>query len=63
VIVLGRADSEIKTQDLVAQAQKPGDLIVAVGPPGTSLTLEVELLKRAAKIDLTFALRRLGCRQ
>jgi tripartite-type tricarboxylate transporter receptor subunit TctC len=55
VIMLGRADSEIKTlKDLVAQAQKkPGDLIVAVGPPGTSLTLEVELLKRAGKIDLT----------
>ena len=55
VIMLGRADSEIKTlKDLVAQAQKkPGDLIVAVGPPGTSLTLEVELLKRAAKVDLT----------
>jgi len=55
VIMLGRADAEIKTlKDLVAQAQKkPGDLIVAVGPPGTSLTLEVELLKRAAKIDLT----------
>ena len=55
VIMLGRADSEIKTiKDLVAQAQKkPGDLIVAVGPPGTSLTLEVELLRRAAKIDLT----------
>ena len=46
VIMLGRAESEIKTiKDLVAQAQKkPGDLIVAVGPPGTSLTLEVELL-------------------
>src|SRR5437016_2734363 len=55
VIMLGRADAEIKTvKDLVAQAQKkPGDLIVAVGPPGTSLTLEVELLKRAAKIDIT----------
>jgi tripartite-type tricarboxylate transporter receptor subunit TctC len=55
VIMLGRADSEIKTlKDLVVQAQKkPGDLIVAVGPVGTSLTLEVELLKRAAKIDIT----------
>jgi tripartite-type tricarboxylate transporter receptor subunit TctC len=55
VIMLGRADSDIKTiKDLVAQAQKkPGDLIVAVGPVGTSLTLEVELLKRAAKIDIT----------
>jgi len=55
VIMLGRADSDIKTlKDLVAQAQKkPGDLIVAVGPPGTSLALEVELLKRAAKIDIT----------
>ena len=55
VIMLGRPDSDIKTlKDLVAQAQKkPGDLIVAVGPPGTSLTLEVELLKRAAKIDVT----------
>ena len=55
VIMLGRADSEIKTiKDLVAQAQKkPGDLIVAVGPVGTSLALEVELLRRAAKIDIT----------
>ena len=55
VIMLGRADSDIKTlKDLVVQAQKkPGDLIVAVGPPGTSLTLEVELLKRAAKVDIT----------
>ena len=55
VIMLSRADSEIKTlKDLVVQAQKkPGDLIVAVGPVGTSLTLEVELLKRAAKIDIT----------
>ena len=55
VIILGRADSEIKTiKDLVTQAQKkPGDLIVAVGPVGTSLTLEVELLRRAAKIDIT----------
>ena len=55
VIMLSRADSDIKTlKDLVAQAQKkPGDLIVAVGPPGTSLTLEVELLKRAAKVDIT----------
>ena len=55
VIMLGRADAGFKTlKDVVAHAQKkPGDLIVAVGPPGTSLTLEVELLKRAAKIDLT----------
>jgi tripartite-type tricarboxylate transporter receptor subunit TctC len=55
VIMLGRADSEIKTlKDLVAQAQKkPGDLIVAVGPVGTSLALEVELLRRTAKIDIT----------
>ncbi len=55
VIMLGRADAEFKTvKDIVAHAQKkPGDLIVAVGPAGTSLTLEVELLKRAAKIDLT----------
>jgi tripartite-type tricarboxylate transporter receptor subunit TctC len=55
VIMLGRADSEFKTlKDVVAQAQKkPGDLIVAVGPAGTSLTLEVELLKLAAKIDIT----------
>jgi tripartite-type tricarboxylate transporter receptor subunit TctC len=55
VIMLGRADAEFKTlKDVVAHAQKkPGDLIVAVGPAGTSLTLEVELLKRAAKIDLT----------
>jgi tripartite-type tricarboxylate transporter receptor subunit TctC len=55
VIMLARTDSEIKTlKDLVAQAQKkPGDLIVAVGPVGTSLTLEVELLRRAAKIDIT----------
>jgi tripartite-type tricarboxylate transporter receptor subunit TctC len=55
VIMLGRADAEFKTlKDVVAHAQKkPGELIVAVGPPGTSLTLEVELLKRAAKIDLT----------
>jgi tripartite-type tricarboxylate transporter receptor subunit TctC len=55
VIILGRADSEIKAiKDLVTQAQKkPGDLIVAVGPVGTSLTLEVELLRRAAKIDIT----------
>ncbi len=55
VIMLGRADSEIKTlKDLVAHAQKkPGDLIVAVGPVGTSLALEVELLRRTAKIDIT----------
>src|SRR5258708_29152475 len=55
VIMLGRADAEFKNlKDVVSQAQKkPGDLIVAVGPAGTSLTLEVELLKRAAKIDLT----------
>jgi tripartite-type tricarboxylate transporter receptor subunit TctC len=55
VIMLGRADAEFKTvKDIVAHAQKkPGDLIVAVGPAGTSLTLEVELLRRAAKIDIT----------
>ena len=55
VIMLGRADAEFKNlKDVVSQAQKkPGDLIVAVGPVGTSLTLEVELLKRAAKIDIT----------
>ena len=55
VIMLGRSDSDLRTlKDVVAQAQKkPGDLIVAVGPVGTSLTLEVELLKRAAKIDIT----------
>jgi tripartite-type tricarboxylate transporter receptor subunit TctC len=55
VIMLGRADGEFKNlKDVISQAQKkPGDLIVAVGPAGTSLTLEVELLKRAAKIDLT----------
>jgi tripartite-type tricarboxylate transporter receptor subunit TctC len=55
VIMLGRADSEFKAlRDVVVYAQKkPGDLIVAVGPAGTSLTLEVELLKRAAKIDIT----------
>ena len=55
VIMLARADAEFKNlKDVVSQAQKkPGDLIVAVGPVGTSLTLEVELLKRAAKIDIT----------
>ncbi len=55
VIMLSRADSEFKTlKDVVALAQKkPGEIIVGVGPTGTSLTLEVELLKRAAKIDIT----------
>ena len=55
VIMLSRADSDLKTiKDVVAAAQKkPGEIIVAVGPTGTSLTLEVELLKRAAKIDIT----------
>ena len=55
VIMLSRADSEFKTlKDVVAFAQKkPGEIIVGVGPTGTSLTLEVELLKRAAKIDIT----------
>jgi tripartite-type tricarboxylate transporter receptor subunit TctC len=55
VIMLSRTDSEFKTlKDVVALAQKkPGEIIVGVGPTGTSLTLEVELLKRAAKIDIT----------
>jgi tripartite-type tricarboxylate transporter receptor subunit TctC len=55
VIMLSRTDSEFKTlKDVVAVAQKkPGEIIVGVGPTGTSLTLEVELLKRAAKIDIT----------
>jgi len=55
VIMLSRADSEFKNlKDVVALAQKkPGEIIVGVGPTGTSLTLEVELLKRAAKIDIT----------
>jgi len=55
VILLSKSDSEFKTiKDVVSQAQKkPGDLIVAIGPVGTSLALEVELLKRAAKIDIT----------
>lgn len=55
VIMLSRADSDLKTiKDVVAAAQKkPGEIIVGVGPTGTSLTLEVELLKRAAKIDIT----------
>jgi tripartite-type tricarboxylate transporter receptor subunit TctC len=55
VILLSRADSDFKTvKDLVAHAQKkPGEIIVGVGPTGTSLTLEIELLKRAAKIDIT----------
>jgi tripartite-type tricarboxylate transporter receptor subunit TctC len=55
VIMLSRTDSEFKTlKDVVAFAQKkPGEIIVGVGPTGTSLTLEVELLKRAAKIDIT----------
>lgn len=55
VILLSRADSEFKTvKDIVAYAQKkPGEIIVGVGPTGTSLTLEIELLKRAAKINLT----------
>jgi len=55
VILLSRADSEFKTlKDVVALAQKkPGEIIVGVGPTGTSLTLEIELLKRAAKIDVT----------
>lgn len=55
VILLSRADSEFKSvKDIVALAQKkPGEIIVGVGPTGTSLTLEIELLKRAAKIDLT----------
>jgi len=55
VIMLSRTDSEFKTlKDVVAYAQKkPGEIIVGVGPTGTSLTLEVELLKRAAKIDIT----------
>jgi tripartite-type tricarboxylate transporter receptor subunit TctC len=55
VIMLSRTDSEFKTlKDVVGFAQKkPGEIIVGVGPTGTSLTLEVELLKRAAKIDIT----------
>jgi tripartite-type tricarboxylate transporter receptor subunit TctC len=55
VIMLSRADSDLKAiKDVVAAAQKkPGEIIVGVGPTGTSLTLEVELLKRAAKIDIT----------
>jgi tripartite-type tricarboxylate transporter receptor subunit TctC len=55
VIMLSRTDSEFKTlKEVVAFAQKkPGEIIVGVGPTGTSLTLEVELLKRAAKIDIT----------
>ena len=55
VIMLSRSDSDLKTvKDVVAMAQKkPGEIIVGVGPTGTSLTLEVELLKRAAKIDIT----------
>jgi tripartite-type tricarboxylate transporter receptor subunit TctC len=55
VIMLSRTDSEFKTlKDVVASAhKKPGEIIVGVGPTGTSLTLEVELLKRAAKIDIT----------
>ena len=55
VIMLGRSDAEFKTlKDVVSYAQKkPGELIVGVGPVGTSLSLEVELLKRAAKIDIT----------
>ena len=55
VIMLSRADSDLKSiKDVVAAAQKkPGEIIVGVGPTGTSLTLEVELLKRAAKIDIT----------
>lgn len=55
VVMLSRADSDLKTiKDVIATAQKkPGEIIVGVGPTGTSLTLEVELLKRAAKIDLT----------
>lgn len=55
VIMLSRADSELKSvKDVVSHAQKkPGEIIVGVGPTGTSLTLEVELLKRAAKIDIT----------
>jgi tripartite-type tricarboxylate transporter receptor subunit TctC len=55
VIMLSRVDSELKSiKDVVAYAhKKPGEIIVAVGPTGTSLTLEVELLKRAAKIDIT----------
>ena len=55
VILLSRADSEFKSvKDIVALAQKkPGEIIAGVGPTGTSLTLEIELLKRAAKINLT----------
>jgi tripartite-type tricarboxylate transporter receptor subunit TctC len=55
VIMLSRVDSEFKSiKDVIAYAhKKPGEIIVAVGPTGTSLTLEVELLKRAAKIDIT----------
>lgn len=55
VILLSRADGEFKSvKDIVAFAQKkPGEIIVGVGPTGTSLTLEIELLKRAAKINLT----------
>ncbi len=55
VTMLSRADSEFKTvKDIVSAAQKrPGEIIVGVGPTGTSLTLEIELLKRAAKVNLT----------
>jgi tripartite-type tricarboxylate transporter receptor subunit TctC len=55
VIMLSRSDSEFKSlKDVVSHAQKkPGELLIGVGPIGTSLTLEVELLKRTAKIDLT----------
>src|SRR5262249_36859973 len=54
LVVLG-SSSYRTLDDLIAAARaKPGELVFASGGPGSSLHVAIEVLKRAANINLTY---------
>ncbi|MCC6775405.1 MAG: tripartite tricarboxylate transporter substrate binding protein [Hyphomicrobiales bacterium] len=56
MILVVRSDSPYKTLDdlLAAARAKPGDLQLVSGGPATSLHFAIEVIKRAAKVDMTY---------
>ncbi len=56
MILVVRSDSPYKTLDdlLAAARAKPGELQLVSGGPATSLHFAIEVIKRAAKVDMTY---------
>ena len=56
MVLVVKGDSPYRTLDdlLAAARQKPGELSLGSGGPGSSLHVSFEVVKRAAKVDMTY---------